>query len=202
MVDIGANGGQSAIAFAFILPRHEIVSFEPNPALWPELDFVANVLGARFSYRRVGLGPEAGSMTLFVPHLGNLPITTRASLSREDALAHCETLEKEVNRKAAVRETTVDVVTFDSLGLRPDAIKIDVEGYELHVLEGMRQTLAACRPMLMIESNAKDDECRELLADLGYRLAYFDRRTRKLVDTPIAGAGNWFAIPDGGAGTL
>ena len=33
LVDVGANGGQSAIAFAFICPKCQILSFEPNPGL-------------------------------------------------------------------------------------------------------------------------------------------------------------------------
>lgn len=194
-VDIGANGGQSAIAFAFILPAHKIVSFEPNPALWPELDFVQRLLGRRFSYQKLGLGDQSGSMTLHVPQVGDLPMTTRASLSRAEAEAHCATLERETGRKTIIAQRTVDIVPFDALGLIPDVVKIDVEGFELQVLHGMRATLASSRPMLMLEANANDPQCRAFLATFGYRFAYFDRKQRKLVDERPMGANNWFALP-------
>lgn len=195
-VDIGANGGQSAVALAFILPAHEIMSFEPNPALWPELDFVRRLLGPRFSYRKLGLGDRRASMALYVPQVGDLPITTRASLSREEAEAHCARLERETARKATIADLSVDIVPFDELGVAPDVVKIDVEGFELQVLRGMRATLAASRPILMLEANANDPECRAFLSALGYRFAYFDRKQRIFVDERPEGAGNWFALPD------
>lgn len=194
-VDIGANGGQSAIALAFILRDHQIISFEPNPALWPELDFVRRIVGARFSYRKLGLADQSGSMTLHIPQVGDLPITTRASLSRAEAEVHCAMLERETGRKAGIAQRTVDIVRFDELGLAPDVVKVDVEGYELQVLEGMRSTLEASRPMIMLEANAHDSECRAFLSSFGYRFAYFDREARQLTDARPEGVRNWFAVP-------
>lgn len=196
IVDIGANGGQSAVAFAWLLPKFQILSFEPNPALWRELDFVARVLGKRFGYRKMGLGPTPGEMTLYVPTAGNLPITTRASLDRAAAEKHCRTLAEQDGRAFDIAETTVEVATFDSLDLAPDAIKIDVEGFEYHVLQGMTETLARHRPVLLLESNADDRACHDLLQGLGYRICYFDREAGRLSETPGAHVGNWFAIPE------
>lgn len=195
VIDIGANGGQSAIAFAFLLPKFRIVSFEPNPALWPDLDFVGRVIGERFGYRKLGLGSREGRLTLFVPQAGHFPITTRASLDRDAAQEHCVQLESEMGRSLSVAKMTVDVVTFDSLSLDPDAVKIDVEGFELEVLKGMSQTLARARPMVMLESNQQNEACADLLRGLNYRICYRDRQSDALIDTVVADAGNWFALP-------
>ena len=43
---------------------------------------------------------------------------------------------------------------FDDLGLHPLVIKIDVEGLELDVLQGMEGTLAEDEPLLLIEQNS------------------------------------------------
>jgi FkbM family methyltransferase len=40
---------------------------------------------------------------------------------------------------------------FESKGVAPDVVKIDVEGAEMNVLMGMRQTLRNCRPVLFLE---------------------------------------------------
>jgi FkbM family methyltransferase len=45
---------------------------------------------------------------------------------------------------------TVDAIVRE-LGLRPTFVKVDVEGAELFVLEGMKRTLAEYRPTVMLE---------------------------------------------------
>ena len=70
---------------------------------------------------------------------------------------------------------------------RVDLIKIDVEGYELHVLQGARETLARLRPVMFIEvSNfnlcEQGTSAQELIAFLeaaGYLLE--DAETRRSV---------------------
>jgi len=60
----------------------------------------------------------------------------------------------------------VNTVTIDSLQLpRVDFIKIDVEGHELEVLRGSRETLEKYHPILMVEitsPRAVDFLCREM----------------------------------------
>lgn len=194
VLDIGANGGQSAAAFSFLLPGWQICSFEPNPALWSELEFLGRRLGARFSLRKQGLGDRPDSFTLHIPTLGALPLTTRASLDRAAALEHCAALEQQYGQPLSLLEQRVEVITLDSLTLAPGIIKIDVEGFELAVLEGMRATLASHRPVVLLESNLRNGECQALLAALDYRFGHYDGASGRLQ----AGAGsarNWFAIP-------
>jgi FkbM family methyltransferase len=69
--------------------------------------------------------------------------------------------------KVATR--TIDSFEFSDVGL----MKIDVEGHELAVLNGAKDTIKRCRPILIIEAEerhrarAKETVC-ELLASLGY----------------------------------
>ena len=52
----------------------------------------------------------------------------------------------------------------------PDVVKIDVEGAELLVLEGMRRTLAAHRPALVVELHDTRSAFEAFLAEAGYRI--------------------------------
>lgn len=50
---------------------------------------------------------------------------------------------------------TVPAVTFDSLGFtQVDVAKIDTEGADIRILRGMRETIARCHPVLIIEDHS------------------------------------------------
>lgn len=51
-----------------------------------------------------------------------------------------------------IRSTTIDLLT-KTLSLKPKFIKIDVEGSEYNVLEGMKDTMGKFRPLIMIEKH-------------------------------------------------
>jgi FkbM family methyltransferase len=195
LADIGANGGQTAAGFASLLRSAHIVSFEPNPELWPELDYVGRLIGGRFEYRRHGLGSETSTLTLYVPHIDQLPVTTRASVNRETADGRCRDLVNEGHSKVQIRETTVQIEAFDDLGLMPHGVKIDVEGAELSVLQGMRSTISECLPLIMLEYNEETAECRRLLEPFGYDFWDFDTEKRGLSKSIGNRTRNWFAVP-------
>ena len=79
--------------------------------------------------------------------------------------------------KRVAGDGTIPMVTIDSLNLDDvDLIKIDVEGYEMEVLKGAKNTLKACK-FVMIELNSNtgkygssNKECMELLHNNGFQL--------------------------------
>ncbi len=166
-LDIGAHAGQSVAYLAQTLPRVSMVAFEPNPLFQPCRDFLLAQLPGRLTWYDFAVGAEATTAQLHVPRVsGNVTFaptvatplgpSSRASLSerqvqkggvldslkrhREDPVIEFEHLE-------------VPVKSVDALGLLPRFAKIDVEGFEFEVLQGMRQTLARSMPILMIEKN-------------------------------------------------
>lgn len=70
---------------------------------------------------------------------------------------------------------STDVITLDSLGLAPDFIKIDIEGYEFNALLGGVKTIQEHKPVIMLEENGNnrrygidDNACKALLESWGY----------------------------------
>jgi len=54
---------------------------------------------------------------------------------------------------------------------RLDLIKIDIEGMELEALQGARQTIERCRPIMLIEQiKTGRDQLRSWLVDRGYEV--------------------------------
>lgn len=163
-VDVGANRGQSALSFASVsrLP-HRIVSFEPNLDNRLHLEVVKRLLGARFHYHLCGLGEAVETREFYVPAQGSRRLTGEGSFSRPNV----EAAARRIEGPYEIETRCFRIERFDSLGLAPDVVKIDVQGLELEVLRGMGDL--AWRPLLMIEANPDNDEpILQHLTALGY----------------------------------
>jgi FkbM family methyltransferase len=72
------------------------------------------------------------------------------------------------------RRREVETVRLDTLvrqrSLRPDLIKVDIEGAEYMALAGARETLAEHRPMLLVEVTRQAADVFAALAGAGYLL--------------------------------
>lgn len=67
-----------------------------------------------------------------------------------------------------IEKRTIDSFNLNNVSL----IKIDVEGMELKVLSGARETLQRCRPVVLFEHHKTDrTKAEALLRELGYRIA-------------------------------
>ena len=137
-VDVGANKGVWTWFLARMVPV--VHAFEPNPKAFAVLrrGAAANVV-----CRSVALSDSSGTASL------NVPKSTKGYSNQGSTL---RTL-PEGRRHASL---VVETARLDDLELRNVGfMKIDVEGHESPVLEGARETLARCRPVLVVEMEEK-----------------------------------------------
>lgn len=156
VLDLGANYGQFALSVFCVNRSLNVQSWEPNPQLrWP-LRFVRCLHPWRFRYWLQGAGSEPGQSTLHVPTTPDKDLSTNASLDTgEFGKDYVRERLDQYSGDAGygLQELPVKITTVDAEALTPVVIKIDVEGWELQALEGMRGTLERHHPMLMIEMN-------------------------------------------------
>jgi len=169
MLDVGGNIGMiSLLASRLVGPEGQVDCFEPNPACVDRIKDVLrlNAIG-NVRLHPIGLSDREGHLTLNVvtEHTG-MGTLADVRASEEDLVS---------------ARYTVPVRVGDSLVAedpRPARlIKIDVEGFELRVLNGLKRTLAKDRPMVIMEmveshlarAGASVDQISGLMSSLGYR---------------------------------
>lgn len=137
-LDVGANFGVYTLVGCSINPNLQVIAIEPVPAISAALreNVRCNVFENRVTVMQAAASKEEGWLPF---HESDEP--TMGSLNVEGYQGHSGKL------------IQVRVVTLDSLNIKPDLIKIDVEGFEDTVLEGAAELLSTCRPRIILEAN-------------------------------------------------
>lgn len=149
MLDIGAYTGIYSIFSA--LMGNQCWAFEPNIHAYERLLENVELNGVRVKCDNLAVAESAGVGNL---EMKAIPLTSSGHLG--------ETGE------------TVDVVSVDDAvprHLKVSAVKIDVEGHELEVIRGARETLKTWRPLVVAEflNDGLFDIMVEEMTQLGYR---------------------------------
>jgi FkbM family methyltransferase len=177
MLDVGGNIGQSVLSIYSAFPEARVLSFEPNPAVFAELQRLTKKF-PQLEVSPCGVSDETGEAELFIPSYNGSPLTGLASFEYESAMGWPS--KNRILRfdpdKVAVSSTRVPLVRLDDLRLEPDFIKIDVQGLEYRVLAGGIDTIRKCRPVIMAETVRPGSAAHSVVQPLGYRLMEFDGR--------------------------
>ncbi len=128
IVDVGANIGNHALYFANFLQNRKIICFEPVP----------------------------DNFNLLQKNLNPYPNTQLYQLALSDKKENLKVKPNPDNMGASKVDQSgnlkVNAITLDSLKLQNiTLLKIDVENYEPQVLEGAKDTIERCHPLILIE---------------------------------------------------
>ncbi|MEO5577852.1 MAG: FkbM family methyltransferase [Sphingomicrobium sp.] len=173
-VDVGANVGNHSIFAAAIIGAPRVIAFEPNPDAYRVLrcNIALNDLAGTIEHLPFGLSDHDGQASVAVPdpdiNLGGARLADDPAgpvqLRRGDDLLAGE--------------------------VKIGFLKIDVEGLEMQVLAGLAETIARCRPPMMVEV---DDKNRAAFDAWQQQIQYtLDAETR-----PYNGMANLFLSPIG-----
>jgi FkbM family methyltransferase len=154
VLDIGANVGHYTRELSRIVGKKgTVTAFEPVPVTF---GILGRLMGRRanVALHPVAASHENGRATMSVPgdnyyraklgDGGDIDVQTRA-IDTMPEFAEC----------------------------RVDFVKIDAEGHEVEVLEGMKSLIHRCRPTLLIENNSK--KIGAFLASYDYQKVQFPK---------------------------
>jgi len=144
-LDVGGNIGNHVVAFADLF--QDVITFEPNPRMAALLRanlVLTNCLNVRV--HEVGLGRQDADLRFGVSEADNAGSGSFASGAGDVVLPVRHGDSFLAAHEAALVSGHGPMITL---------LKCDVEGLEADVFEGLRDTLARHRPIVVFESNAR-----------------------------------------------
>lgn len=159
--DVGAYTGYYAMVAAVTRPDINIVAFEPHPAIF-------NALSNNISHNKINnvyrMNVALGNDNCYT----SINITNNITLPSGSSLTD---IGKPIVNSLPVRVIYGDSIPVDDAAM-PKLVKIDVEEYELDVLNGMLNILEKAKPSILIEilREEKVEKVKELLAPFGYTI--------------------------------
>jgi FkbM family methyltransferase len=141
VLDIGANIGNHSIFFANKFKN--VYAFEPNPVTYEVLKINCTFAAEQKNITtvNVGLSDKEGSLPFYI---------NRSNIGGSQII--------DVNHKSSKDTIQINVKTLDQLIELKDAsvalVKIDVEGHELNVLKGAKDTISRNMPAILFEQSA------------------------------------------------
>ncbi|MBI1937115.1 MAG: FkbM family methyltransferase [Ignavibacteriales bacterium] len=173
--DIGANVGYyTMLASRIVGEKGKVFSFEP---VVRNLVYLYNHIKLN-KLKNVVILPFACSeeseleLFLFGPNFAQGHIENNFKI-----------LEFDSESQTFVNTITIDKFTSIS-GVMPNIIKIDVEGSELFVLKGAKETMTKHKPKIFLSIHSNDLEiiCKEYLKDFSYQFILLDEKERPSVE--------------------
>ena len=181
LVDIGANVGYyTLLASRLVGPTGQVIAFEPEA--YNRLLLSRNVARNRLDNVRImdcALGASSGSATIRCSstNFGDHRVGTRDPMQGD----------------VAIRIDTFDRMLTDVQSRLPDVVKMDTQGYECHIVKGMKRFFEAGHPALVLteywpygmrQAGGEPSEFLRTFAEHGFVASVFTRDSG-LAATPV-----------------
>ena len=164
VLDIGANVGAMSVLFAKACPEGSIFAFEPIPANFRALRTVLKMFNLKsVSIFPWAIGEKPDVLKMVVPQKGGSIMEGLSHVLTDQYVSEGETFD--------VQCTSLDTLSTQTiLPGKVNAIKIDVENYEVPVILGALKLIERDRPLIYCEIWDADNRgvIQVALAKFGY----------------------------------
>lgn len=152
VVDVGAHIGFFTVYLG--LKGHEVYAFEPNPEVFEvlKMNVAANELQSRVTLYNGALYDKEGVELHVCMRWTHFPKTPdgRVDMNEKGNSGNFTLVDGEIEAPEdgyLFQSKTVDSFGYTDVGL----LKVDTEGCDLKVLQGARETIRRCRPVICFE---------------------------------------------------
>ena len=155
-IDIGGNIGLSTIGFRELgFKNNQILIFEPDKYLIKTYLNNLNKYYSNFKIFHFGLSNKNETKSLYKPYYKNLFIHVNNSFNKNYVMEKIKNNYPNIYKKIQFKLEKYKLKKFDDIIYNKEIcfIKIDVEGYEHLVIQGMKRFLKENKPIFLIEFN-------------------------------------------------
>ena len=187
LFDIGAHCGLVSALWCSAKPSNRVFSFEPSPMLAKRLASIRelNQFDDRMDVNQIGIGESNGIAVMLMDPVGGFIQSRRFDHTMRSQPEPIEVPIESIGAASA------------RLGVIPDFVKIDIEGYEFEAIKGSAPFLSQRKPTIFLELHLNYLEQRklspksvlELLQECGYSFFTYGGAKLKAADiygTPLA----------------
>lgn len=155
ILDIGASLGISSMGFRKLGFKNRIYAFEPNYYLYKKYLKKNLFRYKNISLKNIALGNHNSKKTMYSPFYNSEFIHYFSSFNKEYLINSVKITFPKLLDKLNIKKKKINCKKYDDLKLNiiPHFIKIDTEGYDHHVLQGMVKTIRKHNPIFLIEYN-------------------------------------------------
>ncbi len=177
IVDIGVNDGLSTSYFLRIFRNSKFYIFEP---LKFDKSYLKNNQKNSVKYFNLALGEKNSIKYINVPYIEFFSFL-KFNLSAYSTISSSKNQIFEINKSLKTfffykniknHKLQVKVKKLDNFKIKPDIIKLDVEGHEDQVINGAKNTIKKYKPLLYIERPSKN--IIKFLKKIEYEIYIFD----------------------------
>ncbi len=182
-LDIGANDGKSARSFMKLFKKWRIYSVEANPLHKTSLQKLKKKY-VNYDFKIGAIGKPNSRLMLYTPIYKKMVIHSAAAIDLNQVKYQMKKQfrKQHILERMRYKETQTHRIHLDDLNLKPDIIKIDIEGMEHIALQCLEKTIQHNLPILLIEYNPNNYEhIKQLLFPKGYIARGFDIQHNRFV---------------------
>lgn len=201
--DVGAAGGTYMWLLArFSAPGGRVYSFEPRQRSARAIERFRRLAGLNsVSVHQVGFAEQEGSVSVLIPRWGIFQFTTRAFIAPERDAEVPEGFKDLTS--TAIRLTTLDRFVAEAGVERIDFLKADVEGAELSLLEGGRESIERWQPIVLLEIEDRHlgrygrraADVVEFMTSRAYRMCTFSGGELRRATEVVEDENNYLFLP-------
>lgn len=192
VVEAGANSGTETLLISRLIGNEgRVFAFEPVPHLIEKLNHNIKINELQnIQVEQLALGEKNEEI-----HFFTFPI------EHPNQGMGSKLIDNKVSNKIRVNQITLDsfVLEINELN-RLDFLKMDVQGAEIDILRGGRETLLKFKPMIFLEAGEGWSDVLDLytyLEGLGYKIYGIGKRQHLLeISRETITYGNWLALPE------